>query len=81
MNTTAALTAAHCANPDTVARLTLGQPVNSVCASAWKDIKRTVSPYCVKGHIRTETEHYHTPAAALARLAELNAHLTAPLSA
>lgn len=77
MNTTAALTAAHCASPDTVARLTLGQPYNTVCASVWKE----TGAYCVKAHMRTEKEIFATPAAALARVAELNAHLTAPLSA
>ncbi len=76
---TASLTLAHTLNPDTVARYAKGQPVNSVCASAWLDVSGAPSPYCVKGHMRSEVERFATPTAALARLAELNSHLTASL--
>ncbi len=84
MNSTASLTAAHCANPDTVARLERGQPCNTVCAIAWKDMNRArfghPFPYGAKCHMSPEREYFATPAAALARVVELNAHLSAPLS-
>jgi len=76
MNSTASLTAAHCANPDTVSRLTAGQPVNSVCASAWRP---SPGVFKVKRHMAPEVETFADAAAALARVAALNAHLTAAL--